>query len=336
MYFAGIGAAEVGVVDIAEAVERGWYDAGEAARSKLVSITAAGSTPAPDLAVSAAERAVAAAGLCAEEFAFVFHTNVHPQGPDGWSAQHYINRRTIDQPVPSVEIRNGCIGFLSSLQLAVANLRTTPDRGAALLTCADNFGTPSVDRWTASSLFVLADGGGALVLSNTGGFARLLAIGSLSAPELEERHRSGEPMFPPGLTDGRTLNFEERMADFQRRVTEGLLRPRNDFGSVVIDTVERVLKEADTSLSEITRVVHDGFAYWSLHDLFLDPLGIGLDRGVWEFTRTVGHAGPLDQIRGLEYLWRTGQLAVGDTVLMFTGAPGMEAAAAVIRIESSR
>ncbi|ASF13134.1 hypothetical protein NBRGN_110_02180 [Nocardia brasiliensis NBRC 14402] len=334
IFIAGIGTAPVPQLETADAVARGWYDADERARSELVSITTAGATPAPDLAVTAADIAIATSGQQPADFGVVFHTNVHPQGPEGWSAQHYINRRTINQPVPSMEIRNGCIGFLSTLQLAAMYLTTASDRPAALLTCADNFGTPTVDRWNASKLFVLADGGGAVVLSRTGGFARVLALGSVSAPELEERHRSGETMFPPSLTVGGALNFEERTSHFQHRMNEGVLRPESDFGSVVIEVVERTLKEADTSMDEIARVVHDGFTFWALQDLFLDPIGVAVERGIWDYTRTVGHAGPADQIRGLEYLLRTGQVGPGDRVLLFTGGPGMEAAAAVVEIDA--
>ncbi|GAB3433160.1 ketoacyl-ACP synthase III family protein [Flindersiella endophytica] len=332
IYIAGIGTSTPECMDTAEAVKQGWYDAEQRERSGLLSISIAGATPAPDLAVEACERALEQAEHGAEDIGALFHTSVHPQGPDGWSAQHYINRRTVNQPVTSVEIRNGCIGFFSNLQLAACYLNAMPERPAALLTCADNFGTPAVNRWQASSLFVLADGGGAVVLSRNGGLARVLAIGSVSAPELEERHRAGESLFPPSLTVGGTLNFEERMGRFQREVEEGTLTPESDFGSVMIEAVETTLKEAGVSLDDIVKVVHDGFTHWALHDLFLDPIGVEEERGIWEFTRRLGHAGPLDQIRGLEHLWRSGQVEVGDKVLLFSGAPGMEAAAAVVEI----
>jgi 3-oxoacyl-[acyl-carrier-protein] synthase-3 len=332
IHIAGIGTAKVPLLDTAEAVERGWYTAEDRESSGLVSISVAGTTPAPDLAVEAARVAVQRSGHSAEDFSGVFHTNVHPQGPDGWSAQHYINRKTINQPVTSVEIRNGCVGFFASLNLAAGYLGASADRSAVLLTCADNFGTPAVDRWTASSLFVLADGGGAVVLSKQAGFAKLLAIGATSNPEMEEHHRGAETLFPPGMTVGGTLNFEERMAYGHERAAAGLVPSMADFGSVLVDTVERTLKEAGVSMGEITKVIHDGFARKGLEIIFLDPLGVEDDRGIWEFTRTVGHAGPLDQIRGLEYVWQNKQVRPGDKVLLVSGGPGMEAACAVLEI----
>ncbi|MGW5918429.1 ketoacyl-ACP synthase III family protein [Nocardia fluminea] len=331
VFFAGVGSADVECVLLSEAVESGWLDAEVAERSGLVSVTVAGGVPAPDLAVAAGRRALAGSGVDVVDIAGVFHTNVHPQGPDGWSAQHYVNRNTVNRPVTSVEIRNGCIGFFSAVHLGACFLGADVGRSAVLVTAGDNFGTPAVDRWSASRLFVLADGGGAVVLSKRGGFARLVAIDSVSDPELERQHRGAEQLFPPGITAGATLNFDERMEFCSREPVSGE-RNLGDFGAVLIDTVERVLKDADLTLDDIARVVHDGFTNEGLHAIFLDPLGIEEERGIWEYTREVGHAGPVDQIRGLEYLWRSGAVGVDDHVLLVSGGPGMEAACAVVEI----
>ncbi|GAB3441602.1 ketoacyl-ACP synthase III family protein [Streptomonospora sediminis] len=334
-YIAGIATADPELIDTSAAVANGWYDADEQERSRLQSIAVAGGVPAPDLAIEAARSALDRSGHAPTDISGVFHSSVHAQGPDGWSAQHYINLHTVNQPVTSAEIRNGCVGFFSSLQLSACYLAAADDRTAALLTCADNFGTPAVDRWRASDLFVLADGGGSIVLSKRSGFARVLAVHAVSDPELEERHRGREPLFPPGITTGAKLNFRERTQYVARKWREGGPAPAGDFGSVVIDAAETALKEAGTALDDIARVVHDGFTYPAVRDVFLDPLAIEEERGIWEFTRHYGHAGPLDQIRGIQYLWREGGVGVGDRVLMLGGAPGMEAAAAVLEITSA-
>ena len=83
IHFAGIGTARTDAIDTAEAVERGWYDAEERARSGLLSITIAGTTPAPDLAVEAANSALGRCGVASDDIGALFHTSVHPQGPDG-------------------------------------------------------------------------------------------------------------------------------------------------------------------------------------------------------------------------------------------------------------
>jgi 3-oxoacyl-[acyl-carrier-protein] synthase-3 len=336
IHIAGIGTAKTGYVTTEEAVRRGWWNADERDRSGLISVSIAGDTPAPDLAVDAARQALEESGHGGPEVGALFHTNVHPQGPDGWSAQHYINRNTINQPVTSIEVHNGCAGFFSSLHLAACFLEAGSDRPAVLLTAADNFGTPAVDRWHVSGEYVLADGGGAVVLSRRSGFARLLAIGAVSDPESEIKHRAGERMFPPSLTEGKPLNFRGRMEYFQQQAARGEAPPLEDFGYILAEAVEMILKDADVTLDEVTKVIHDGFSRDSLHDMFLDPLGIEDDRAIWEFTRRVGHAGPLDMIRGLEYVWKNRLARAGDKVLLLGCAPGMEAACAVLEIVESR
>jgi 3-oxoacyl-[acyl-carrier-protein] synthase-3 len=332
IYLAGVGTADTGVLQLADAVAQGSLSADDANLGGLASITLAGTAPAPDLAVEAARCALADSGHPPCEISAVFHTNVHPQGPDGWSAQHYINHKTVDQPVTSIEVHNGCVGFFSALALASCHLLAAPEHTAALVTAADNFGTPAVDRWHASRLFALSDGGGAVVVSKRGGFARVLACGAASRPELEAHHRGGERLFPPGITSGAMLNFEERMQFGQRMAQQGLIPSMGDFGTLLVETVEQTLKEAGLTLDDVSRVIHDGFNREALHAIFLDPLGVGEDRGIWEYTRTTGHAGPLDQIRGLEYAWRNHKACEGDRVLLVSGSPGMEAACAVLEI----
>jgi 3-oxoacyl-[acyl-carrier-protein] synthase-3 len=80
------------------------------------------------------------------------------------------------------------------------------------------------------------------------------------------------------------------------------------------------------------KVVHDGFTRDMVSAIYFDRLGVGPERGIWEFTRRVGHTGPVDHVRGLEHVWRSGEAAVGDKVLVLTSSPGMEAACAVLEI----
>lgn len=315
IYVAGIGTANPGYVETATAVDQGWYDSEECERSGLLSVSVAGAAPAPDLAIEAARTALEQSGHTAADVGAVFHTNLYAQGPDGWSAQHYINRNTINRPVPSIEIRNGRLGFFASMHLATCYLYSTPDSPAALLTSADNFDIPSVNRWRASKQFVLADGGGAIVLSKRHGFAQIMAID-----------------FACSLTGGQSANFRQRLEFFQQDPMAGDPCPSTDSTGMLVEATEKALKEAGVSMDEVARVVHDGYTRCGVRQVFLDPLGIGEDRGVWEFTRRVGHTGPLDQIRGLEYLWRSGEVGVGDTVLLLSCAPGMEAACAVVEI----
>jgi 3-oxoacyl-[acyl-carrier-protein] synthase-3 len=318
------------------AVAEGRYEETDREDAGIESVPVAGETPGPDLAVRAAKSALARSGHRPEEFSALLHSSVHFQGPDGWSAQHYVLRHTLDQPVTAVEVRQGCLGMLSALELAAARLMAAPERPAVLLTSGDNFSTPLVDRWRASKLFVLGDAGAAAVVSRREGFARVLSVGSVSAPAMEELHRGGEPMFPPGPTVGRTLNLEERREFWRREWAKGVPPPMGNFGDTVAAAARASLAEAGAAMADIARVSHIGFSQPSLQTLFLEPLEIDEKRGIWDFTRTTGHLGAADPVAGLEYLWQTGQVKSGDLVMVIGASPGMEAGCAIVEITASR
>ncbi|WP_407564814.1 ketoacyl-ACP synthase III family protein [Streptomyces sp. 184] len=323
VFIAGIGTAATESVATAEAVRQGWYDADERERGGLEAVTVAGSAPAPDLAVEAARAALGRSGHSAADIGAAFHAHIHSPGPGRWSAQHYINRHAVEpRRMISVEVRNGCVGFFSGLRLAMSHLLAGPEQPAALLTCADNFGAPSVHRWRACEQFVLADGGGALVLSRRRGFARVLAVEFATGTEPAPRRRGA-------------LGFRERMEYFAKKSWNGDGSRPAEPGAVLEEAAERALKSAGVVMDDIARVVHDGFTRQGLREVVLGPLGIEEERSTWEFTKRVGHAGPLDQIRGLAHVWESGDVTTGDRVLLLSCVPGMEAACAVVEILES-
>ncbi|MEU3771860.1 ketoacyl-ACP synthase III family protein [Streptomyces sp. NPDC032472] len=332
LYLAGVAAVLPEVVETEQAVKEGLLDPAVREASGIVSVAVAGEVPAPDLAAEAAAAAIRRSGRRPEEFAALLHSGAHFQGPDGWSPQHYVLRKALDVPIPALEVRQGCLGMLASLELAAYRLAADPARPAVLLTAADNFGTPMVDRWRASGLFLLADGAAAAVVTRDGGFARVLAVGSLSNPEMEEFNRGGEVLFPPPVTVGRPLNLEARRQYWRDQWAQGVLPPMGNLGELVADVAARTLAEAGVAMEQVRRVVHIGFSRGPLTDTFLDPLGIDAERGVWEFTRRTGHAGAVDPFSGLQYLLETGQVEAGDHVMLIGAAPGAEVTCAVLEI----
>ncbi|MFG2006871.1 ketoacyl-ACP synthase III family protein [Spirillospora sp. NPDC048911] len=332
VFLSGLGAWLPETVTTERAVRESWYDAADREASGMESVAVAGDLPAPEMAVRAAHIALQRSGHAADDFGALMHSSSFHQGPDGWSAPHYVLRHTLDRPISAVEVRLGCLGLLAGLELATFRLAADPAHDAVLLTAADNYSTPLVDRWRASKMFLLADGGAAAVVSRRGGFARVAAIGSLSNPGMEELHRGGEELFPPGVTVGRGLNFEERSEYWRKQWALGVAPPMGHFGECVSELAERTMDEAGISIDKVARVCHTGFAQGSLQAMFLDPLGVSLDRGIWEFTRRIGHAGAGDLFIGLERLWTEGAVAPGEYVLLIGSAPGMEAGCAVLEI----
>ncbi|WP_255948078.1 ketoacyl-ACP synthase III family protein [Streptomyces odontomachi] len=332
LYLSGIGSVVPERVQTEQAVARGWYDEAAREASGIISVAVSESTPAPDMAIEAARTAIRRSGHDVGDFGILLHSHAHHQGPEGWSPAHYILRNTLDRPIPAVEIRQGCLGMLAAIETAANRLLANPGHPAALVTAADNFSTPLVDRWRSSSAFVLADSGSAVTVSRTGGFARLLAIGSVSDSRMEALDRGGDPLFPPGITVGRPLDFEKRREHMRQQWAKGVTPPIGYFGDKISAVTELTLKEAGLTIDEIARVAHPGFGWDGLETMFLFPLDIDGDRGVWEYIRRIGHAGVTEVFLGLEHLWTTGQVVPGDRVLLVTAGAGASMGCAVVEI----
>ncbi|MFF1547675.1 ketoacyl-ACP synthase III family protein [Streptomyces sp. NPDC058291] len=335
LYLAGIGSHLPPLFPAERAVAEGLYDEEARQASGMRSVAVSESTPAPQMAIDAARAALAHSGHGPDDIGLLLHSYTHHQGPDGWSAVHYVLNRTIDRPVPAVEIKQGCLGMLASLDIAANRLIADPTHEAALITTGDNYSTPGVDRWRASGLFVLADAGSAVVLSRRSGFAELLALDSLSDSSMEILHRAGEELFPPGVTRGRGLNFAERAEKVREQWAAGQAPPIKNFGDRVAEVAERALHKAEVKWDQIVRVCHVGFGRPALEAMFLLPLDVPDDKAVWEHVSTIGHTGAADLFLGLEHVWRTGQVGPGDHVLLIGASTGMEAGAAVVRITES-
>ncbi|MEU0102454.1 ketoacyl-ACP synthase III family protein [Streptomyces sp. NPDC006267] len=335
LYLAGIGSHLPPLYPAERAVAEGLYEEAARESSGMRSAAVSESTPAPDMAIEAARTALAGSGHTPDDFGILLHSYTYHQGPDGWSAGHYVLNNTLDRPIPAVEIKQGCLGMLASVEAAANRLIANPTHEAALITTGDNYSTPGVQRWQASGLFVLADAGSAVVLSRRSGFARLLAVGSLSDSSMEILHRAGEDLFPPGVTRGRGLNFSERAEKVREQWAAGQAPPIKNFGDRVAEIAERTLKEAGLTLDQISRVCHVGFARPALEAMFLLPLDVPDEKNVWDYVSTIGHTGAADLFLGLEHLWRGGEVGPGDNVLLIGASTGMEAGAAVVTITES-
>jgi 3-oxoacyl-[acyl-carrier-protein] synthase-3 len=332
VYIAGLAAYLPEPFSAKRAVELGLYDADQHELGGWISATVAGDLPAPDMAVRAANQALARSGHDADEINLLIHACTYHQGPDGWSPQHYIQSHTIRGVVPAIEIRQGCNGMVSATELAACYLAASPDRAAVLVTGADNFSSPLVDRWNSIGNVILGDAGAAMVVSKRHGFARVLAICSESIPRLELLHRGLEPMFPPGCTVGRPLDFRKRAVQFGEHATSATLEHQELIGNATSTVVTRALTEAGIGIGDVARVTHVNWGHERYLQRTLSPLGIETWRGTLEFSRRVGHLGASDQVAGLNYLVDAGEVGPGDHVLIIGVGAGIAITCAVVQI----
>ncbi|MFE6286670.1 ketoacyl-ACP synthase III family protein [Streptomyces sp. NPDC057877] len=330
-YIAGLGACIPERVTTKEAVAAGWYDADEAQALGWESVAVAGAVPAPDLAVAAAHDALEGSGHAAADIDVLLHVSCNHQGPDLWSPQHYVLRNTVGGNIPALEIRQGCNGFLAAMEFASAYLTTAADRTAALITSADNWGDPLVDRWRATPGGLFGDAATACVLSRRGGFARLVNMRAVSLPELEELNRGGEPLFPPGCTTGVRVDLRERAVTYKGG--QDLVNAGQLMGETQRALIAETLDEAGLAPRDITRVAHQFVGDRNVLARLLEPFGEdAVAKGVWDFGRSTGHTGANDQTSALHHLVATGQVRAGDRVMLLGAGAGISFSCAVVEM----
>ncbi|MEV0631491.1 ketoacyl-ACP synthase III family protein [Nonomuraea wenchangensis] len=333
MFVRSLGVFVPDIVSVEQAVEEGLYPPEEAERFGQLGAAVAGDMPAPEMA----RRAVLDAyerwnESTPKELDLLLYPSVWHQGPNGWQPQHYLQMHLLGGAVPAYEIRSGCVGMISSLELAASYLRADRGRETALVVSADNHGTPLVDRWRMTPGALIGDAACALVLGKDYGMAELLAVNATTIPEADAVNDGAYPLFPPDATVGRGLSFGDRHEEFRQR----LLKDRGTgihltIQKTMMQQVEQTLDEAGIELSDITKVA---FPHGRREDLDgqMSWLGIELDQTTWDYGRRVGHCGAVDQFIAFEHLLATGGLAPGDHLLMVGFGSGTSVAAAVFRV----
>lgn len=333
VYIDGLGTYLPESMDAREAVTAGLYDPEDYKWYGWTGAAVADGLPAPDMAVHAASEAMERSRHSPSELAIHFHTSFFDQGPEGWSSQHYILRHITDRDIPSFYVWQACNALVGSMELAASYLLAAPRNHAALLTGADNAGTPGYNRWNFGiQNGVLGDAASALVLSRQGGFARLLSITSASTSEVEQQYRGDEPLFPPSLTVGRRMDLKRRFSTFggmEETVTQVVQRQ----GELRTHLALKAVAEADLDISDITRVTHVFTGQESYLKVILDPLGLEPERGLLQFGKNLGHCTVNDQIVGLEHLIASREIVPGDHVLMIAHGGGVSLSCAVLRYE---
>lgn len=319
------------VMTAEEAVGLGRYTQEQRAEHEQISVRVAGELSAPDMAVEAGRRALAHSGFEAADIGLVIHVNVFHQGPDGWSPPYYIQRQVLGTDVPALEIRQGCNGMLTAVDMASAYLRANDFCKAVLITSADNFSAPLVDRWQAHPGCVLGDGAAAVVLSGSPGVAEVLALGQTALPDLEEMRRSGIPLFPPPATVGTVMDFKAPAGHY-RASGHSLMEVGTRINDALRGVLKQTLADAGLALADITAVTHMNMAPRRIDERMLAPLGLDGAKSTTGFGRTVGHLGASDQFLGLDHLMSVGRLASGDHVLMVGVGPGVDLSCLILRM----
>jgi 3-oxoacyl-[acyl-carrier-protein] synthase-3 len=330
VYVRGTGVRLPERLPVRDAVDSGVCDPRLVARTDTVSVSVSGGESAAEMAVAAARSALSRAGSGPEDVDLILHADTYHQGQDLWPVASYIQRETVRNRCLAVEIRQMSNGGLAAIDLACAYLHRAGPRADALLTAADRFCPPGIDRWRTDPGTPYADGAAALVLSRRGGFARLLSVAVTADSELEEMHRGDEPMGPAPLSTRAPVDFAAAKNTFTRRYGLSFAISRTAAGQRAV--VSQGLADAELELDEAAWVLLPHFGRRRLESIYLQQFGIPIERTTFAWSRTVGHLGAGDQFASLDHLVSHGLARPGDRCVLVSVGAGYSWGAAVVEI----
>jgi len=334
VYIRGTGVWLPERLPVQDAVASGECDPKLVARTDAVSVCVSAGESAAEMAVRAARSALSRAGSAPEDVELILHADTYHQGQDLWPVASYIQRETVRNQCLAIELRQMSNGGLAAMDLAVAYLQRGGHRGGhradALLTAADRFCPPGINRWSTDPGTPYADGASALVLSRRGGFARLLSVAITADSELEEMHRGDEPFGPAPLSTRAPVDFHEAKRTFTGRYGLSFAISRTTAGQRAV--VKQALADAELELDEARWVLLPHFGRRRLESIYLQQYGIPVERTTWPWSRTVGHLGAGDQFASLDHVVSSGLARPGDRCVLVSVGAGYSWGAAVVEI----
>ncbi|MFJ8097600.1 ketoacyl-ACP synthase III family protein [Streptomyces griseofuscus] len=330
MYIRATGVRLPAALPVSEAVAAGDCPPRTAETTGIVSVARSLGESAAEMAVAAAAQALDRAEAQAEDIDLVLHADTYHQGQDLWPVASYIQRETLRNTCPALEIRQMSNGGLAALHLAAAYLRSAPGHRDALLTTADRFCPPGIDRWRTDPGTPYADGGTALVLSRRDGFASLSSVVLYADAELEPLHRGDTPFSPAPFTHGMPVDFDAAKRSFVERMGISYAVARSSAGQY--NVVKEAMSDAGMELADAAWVILPHFGRRRLQSIYYRPFGIDPHRTTWDWSRTVGHLGAGDQFASLDRLVSSGLAVPGDRCVLMSVGAGYSWGCAVVDI----
>lgn len=332
LFIGGVGSSVPPSMSTADAIAAGVCTPKIAEASDVESVSVSARLAPPEMAVRAAHQAIDHAGCEPSDVGLLLHASGYYQGHDSWSAASFIQRSVIAGPSGclAVEINQMSNGGMAALDVAAGYLTPAPENRAALITAADRFCPPGYNRWSSDPGTPLGDGGSAMVLLGTGGFAKVHSIASWSDAELEGMHRGDDPFGTAPFSVRQPVDMRAWQRAFAARI--GLPNILQMMAAGRRAAMDRALADANLELSDVDWYVLPNLGRRRLNANYLRPLGIDVERTTWPWGRHVGHMGAADQFAGLTHLLRGGQLRPGDWCLLMGMGAGFTWSCACIEI----
>ncbi|MGI5270339.1 ketoacyl-ACP synthase III family protein [Nonomuraea sp. CA-218870] len=325
LYLAGCATWLPPAVPVEEELASGACDVALAASTGMRAVATAGKETGPEMAARAARTALGRAGAGPEDIDLVLHASLYFQGHHLWAPASYVQRVAVGNACPAMEVRQVSNGGMAALELARRGTRT-----GALITTGDRMTPPGFERWRSDPGTVYADGGTALVVSRSAGFARLRSLVTVSDPELEGMHRGGDPYGDPSPDEQPTVDLGLHKRAYVRETGTAATAARVGAGQEA--ALRGALDEAGAGLDDIDCFALPHLGLRRLKAAFFTAFGIAPERTTWPWSRDVGHLGAGDPIAGLDHLVSAGALRPGGLCLLASVGAGFSWSCAVVEM----
>jgi 3-oxoacyl-[acyl-carrier-protein] synthase-3 len=326
LYVAAVGSWLPDPVPLSEAVQSGLVDA-EHQNLGYDSIGVAQDISGPEMSVLAGRAAVSRSGLSPDDIGLVLNSSCGYLGLEMWPAAAYVANQTVGAAAPGIDLQQRCNAGISSLALAAGYIGTG-FTNAVLLTSGDNFAPPWVDRWNVQLNLIFADGAGALVLSKTGGFARLLSTTMGAENSLEPWNRGDSPFT---TMPGQEIPLRLRERGVQHAAAPEAQGSWERYEAALMRTVEQAVADAGVTTADISKVTVP-FIHRGVSPENYELLGFDEKQSTWDLGRRIGHVGAADAFLGLDHLVQQNAIGPGDLVLMAAAGAGFSFSASVLEI----
>lgn len=279
---------------------------------------------APEMAVLAAQKALADAGWPADDLKLVAHAWLYFQGHDFWSPPHYVAHHIGARGAVPVGVQQTSNGCAAAIELAVSRMAADPAVDRCAVTTGDRFAGPGFDRWRSDFDVAYGDGGTALLLDRADGPYRLLSVASVSAPEYEVMYRGDDPFSAAPRLHAGMVDARRPKAVFRG---SGQL-PR--FAVTLRRSVQQVIRQAlaDANLTpddpRVRYLALPRIGSFVLRDFFappLDELGLRHTERL-DLGRATGHLGAGDPVANLADLHAGDVMAPGEVALLLSMGNG--------------
>lgn len=252
---------------------------------------------------------------------WVVHASIHDQGMGVfWNPATAIQAALGLSGAMPLALRQGCDGLLLALELTARQLLANPGH-RALLVGSDRFAGTGFCRVTSDYGIVYGDGAAAVVLGQGPGLAQVLAVHTVTDPELVALHHSPGPDL-----------FDVRAAKRRFLGSQGPHRLRNATRTALMSLKQQMVGHLRPGALRHVLVPHLGREllrdnYFSVFEGAepLCPLELGL---------SLGHLGTTDQLVALHHLMQTGAAKPGEQALLIGAGAGFTWTAVLLDLQA--